>query len=41
MYRFKGRVFPHSLRYAWAQDAINHYLAQGFSEKEALAQTEI
>lgn len=41
MYRFKGRVFPHSLRYAWAQDEINHYLAQGFSEKEALAQTAI
>lgn len=29
---------PHSLRYAWAQDAIRHYLAQGFSQKEALAQ---
>lgn len=29
---------PHSLRYAWAQDAIRHYLAQGFSEKESLAQ---
>ncbi len=28
---------PHSLRYAWAQDAIRRYLAQGFSEKEALA----
>lgn len=28
---------PHSLRYAWAQDAIQHYLAQGFSEKETLA----
>lgn len=28
---------PHSLRYAWAQDAIRHYLAQGFSRKEALA----
>lgn len=36
MYRFKRRVFPHSLRYAWAQDAINHYLAQGFSEKEGV-----
>ncbi|HDI4956386.1 TPA: integrase domain-containing protein [Salmonella enterica] len=30
---------PHSLRYAWAQDAIRHYLAQGFSDKEALALT--
>lgn len=28
-----------SLRYAWAQDAIRHYLAQGFSDKEALALT--
>jgi hypothetical protein len=27
------------LRYAWAQDAIRHYLSQGFSEKEALAMT--
>ncbi|MGK4333560.1 integrase domain-containing protein [Lonsdalea quercina] len=32
-----GPYSPHSLRYAWAQDAIRHYLAQGFSEKEALA----
>lgn len=32
-----GAYSPHSLRYAWAQDAIRHYLAQGFSEKEALA----
>ncbi|MFP1898657.1 integrase domain-containing protein [Lonsdalea quercina] len=32
-----GSYSPHSLRYAWAQDAIRHYLAQGFSEKEALA----
>lgn len=30
---------PHSLRYVWAQDAILHYLAQGFSEREALALT--
>ncbi len=29
----KGEFSPHSLRYAWAQDAIRHYLAQGFSEK--------
>ncbi|MDI5050258.1 DNA-binding protein, partial [Salmonella enterica subsp. enterica serovar Montevideo] len=27
----------HSLRYAWAQDTISHYLAQGFNRKEALA----
>lgn len=32
-----GAYSPHSLRYAWAQDAIRHYLAQGFSRKEALA----
>ncbi|MGU9645533.1 integrase domain-containing protein [Salmonella enterica subsp. houtenae serovar 16:z4,z23:-] len=32
-----GAYSPHSLRYAWAQEAIRHYLAQGFSEKEALA----
>ncbi len=34
-----GAYSPHSLRYAWAPDAIRHYLAQGFSEKEALAMT--
>lgn len=34
-----GAYSPHSLRYAWAQEAICHYLAQGFSEKEALALT--
>lgn len=34
-----GVFSPHSLRYAWAQDAIRYYLAQGFSEKEALAMT--
>jgi site-specific recombinase XerD len=34
-----GACSPHSLRYAWAQDAIRHYLARGFSEKEALAMT--
>lgn len=34
-----GVYSSHSLRYAWAQDAICHYLAQGFSEKEALAMT--
>ncbi|AXW86860.1 DNA-binding protein [Lonsdalea britannica] len=32
-----GAYSPHSLRYAWAKDAIRHYLAQRFSEKEALA----
>ncbi|EAM5407740.1 DNA-binding protein [Salmonella enterica] len=32
-----GVYSPHSLRYAWAQDAIRHYLAQGFSKKETLA----
>ncbi|EAQ6134482.1 DNA-binding protein [Salmonella enterica] len=32
-----GENSPHSLRYAWAQDAIHHYLARGFSKKEALA----
>lgn len=32
-----GTYSPHSLRYAWAQDAILHYLAQGFSRKEVLA----
>ncbi|EBV7096931.1 DNA-binding protein [Salmonella enterica subsp. enterica serovar Havana] len=34
-----GAYSPHSLRYAWAQNAIRHYLAQGFCEKEALAMT--
>lgn len=34
-----GAYSPHSLRYAWAQDAIRHYLARGFCEKEALAMT--
>ncbi|HBM2002009.1 TPA: integrase domain-containing protein [Escherichia coli] len=34
-----GAYSLHSLRYAWAQDAIRHYLAQGFSEQEALAMT--
>lgn len=32
-----GAYSPHSLRYAWAQDAIRHYLAKGFNQKEALA----
>ncbi len=30
-----GTYSPHSLRYAWAQDAIRHYLAQGFCEGSA------
>lgn len=34
-----GAYSPYSLRYAWAQDAIRHYLAQGYSEKEVLAMT--
>ncbi|EAM8732018.1 integrase domain-containing protein, partial [Salmonella enterica] len=34
-----GAYSPHSLRYAWAQNAICYYLAQGVSEKEALAMT--
>lgn len=33
-----GTCSPHSLRYAWAQDAIRHYQAQGLSKKEVLAQ---
>ena len=36
-----GSVSPHSLRYAWAQEAMWHYLAQGFSKEETLAQTAI
>jgi site-specific recombinase XerD len=34
-----GAYSPHSLRYAWAQDAVQYYLTQGFSRKEALAMT--
>lgn len=34
-----GHYSPHSLRYAWAQDAIRYYLSQGFSRKEARALT--
>ena len=34
-----GTYSPYSLRYAWVQDAIRHYLAQGFYEKEGLAMT--
>ena len=34
-----GEYSPHSLRYAWAQDAIRYYEDQGLSHKEALAVT--
>ncbi|QOL13112.1 integrase domain-containing protein [Dickeya dianthicola] len=34
-----GHYSPHSLRYAWAQDAIRYYLSQGFSRSEARALT--
>ncbi len=33
----KGEYSPHSLRYAWAQDAMRHYRQQGFSNREASA----
>ncbi|MGR7118221.1 integrase domain-containing protein [Klebsiella aerogenes] len=35
----KGQYSPHSIRYAWACDAMAFYLSQGYSEQEALAQT--
>ncbi|WP_048636101.1 integrase domain-containing protein [Brenneria goodwinii] len=31
----KGQYSPHSLRYAWAQDAMHYYRRQGFSNREA------
>ncbi|MDS7907820.1 integrase domain-containing protein [Klebsiella pasteurii] len=34
-----GNYSPHSLRYAWAQDALRYYLSQGFSRSEARAMT--
>lgn len=34
-----GNYSPHSLRYAWAQDALRYYLSQGFSRNEARAMT--
>lgn len=34
-----GHYSPHSLRYAWAQDAIRYYLSQDFSRSEARALT--
>ncbi|RJT43875.1 integrase domain-containing protein [Rahnella woolbedingensis] len=33
----KGQYSPHSLRYAWAQDALRHYQQRGFSPKDACA----
>lgn len=37
-----GKYSPHSLRYAWAQDAMRYYMQQeGKSRKEALALTAI
>ncbi|MBE8597412.1 integrase domain-containing protein [Xenorhabdus sp. BG5] len=32
-----GRYSPHSLRYAWAQDALRFYQQNGFSHQEARA----
>lgn len=34
-----GEHSPHSLRYAFACDQIQHYKSQGFSQKDALAMT--
>ncbi|WP_145558933.1 integrase domain-containing protein [Yersinia mollaretii] len=34
-----GHYSPHSLRYAWAQEAISYYFAAGFSRIEARALT--
>lgn len=33
----KGQYSPHSLRYAWAQDAMRYYRQQGFSNRETSA----
>lgn len=33
----KGKISPHSLRYAYSQDATKFYLDQGFCQKEAEA----
>jgi len=33
----KGVYSPHSLRYSWAQRALEHYKDKGFSDKESLA----
>ena len=35
----KGEYSPHSLRYAFACDRVDAYKAQGYSHKDALAQT--
>ena len=35
----KGEIAPHSLRYAFAQQATEHYIEQGYSQQEALALT--
>lgn len=35
----KKLLSPHSLRYAFVQDQIDHYQKQGYSEQEALAKT--
>lgn len=32
-----GKYSPHSLRYAWVQDATRYYKAEGYSENEAYA----
>lgn len=34
-----GKISPHSLRYAFAQDLMNYYQKEGYTEKEALAMT--
>lgn len=34
-----GQLSPHSLRYAWAQEAIQYYQHQGYTQKEALSLT--
>lgn len=33
----KGQYSPHSLRYAWSQDAMRYYRRQGFSNREVSA----
>jgi integrase len=35
----KGKISAHSLRYAFTQDAIQYYIKQGYTQKEALALT--
>jgi len=35
----RGEISPHSLRYAFAQDALQYFQEQGHSKKEALALT--